>query len=190
MSDSVDQRAEGDEQTLPANHPVSVMKQENAAIQDLTTEMRGELGAIEQLPLHGDPKPHLDTLRTRIQDLKSINVHYQRKEEVLFPYLEQKGVTGPSKVMWAKDDEVRELVNGFEEALASDSGTVGDWKVVSQAVGRPALDAIDEMAYKEEQILFPMAMQQLTGPEWVRISQQSYPFGWCMVPEPPPYQPV
>ena len=33
--------------------------------------------------------------------------HYQRKENLLFPYLEKKGITGPSNVMWAKDDEIR-----------------------------------------------------------------------------------
>ena len=38
--------------------------------------------------------------------------HYQRKEHALFPFLEWHGITGPSKVMWAKDDDIRGIVEG------------------------------------------------------------------------------
>ena len=50
----------------------------------------------------------LDALKTAVQELKPIITHYTRKENQLFPYLEKKNFTGPSRVMWGKHDEVRE----------------------------------------------------------------------------------
>ena len=45
-----------------------------------------------------------------------VDKHYQRKEHALFSLLERYGITGPSKVMWAKDDEVRLLLKRFNQA--------------------------------------------------------------------------
>ena len=49
-------------------------------------------------------------MRAQLRDLKSIETHYDRKENVLFPHLEKVGFMGPSKVMWGKDNEVRDLL--------------------------------------------------------------------------------
>ena len=52
----------------------------------------------------------MDALR-RAQEslgtLREFERHYLRKENILFPYLEQKGFSGPSKVMWAIHDEMK-----------------------------------------------------------------------------------
>ena len=48
-------------------------------------------------------------LRQSANDLMDLDKHYQRKEHALFSCLERHGITGPSKVMWSKDDEMRNL---------------------------------------------------------------------------------
>jgi hypothetical protein len=110
-----------------------------------------------------------------------IEKHYQRKENLLFPFLERYGITGPSKVMWGKDDEVRGLLKGLVEALGADGATVGEWKIVSTAVAMPALAAVEEMIFKEEKILLPMALETLNDADWGEIWTQSPGIGWCIV---------
>ena len=46
-----------------------------------------------------------------------IDKHYQRKEHALFSCLERHGIAGPSKVMWAKDDDVRSLLKQLGQNL-------------------------------------------------------------------------
>ena len=46
-----------------------------------------------------------------------IDKHYQRKEHTLFSCLERHGIAGPSKVMWAKDDDVRGLLKHLGQSL-------------------------------------------------------------------------
>ena len=41
--------------------------------------------------------------------------------------------------------------------------------------------AVEEMIYKEENILFPMSMQTLTENEWAEIWVASPQYGWCLV---------
>ena len=58
----------------------------------------------------------LEALGAAVQELKPIITHYTRKENQLFPYLEKKNFTGPSRVMWGKHDEVREQFKLFDKA--------------------------------------------------------------------------
>jgi len=35
---------------------------------------------------------------------------FKRREQLLFPFLEKQGFFGPSKVMWEKDNEIKNLL--------------------------------------------------------------------------------
>ena len=52
-------------------------------------------------------------------------MHYLRKENQLFPFLEQHGVEGPSKVMWAIHDDIRALIKQARAAIADDDAADG-----------------------------------------------------------------
>ncbi|MGJ7045497.1 DUF438 domain-containing protein [Thermoanaerobacterium thermosulfurigenes] len=95
-----------------------------------------------------------------------IDKHYSRKENLLFPYLEKYGITGPPSVMWGVDDEIRELlkstIRDLKEYNESKKGAVED-KL------NKLINKIIEMIFKEENILLPMALDTLTEDEWVNI---------------------
>jgi DUF438 domain-containing protein len=110
-----------------------------------------------------------------------VDKHYLRKEHLLFPFLEKRGITGPSTVMWAKDDEARALLKAVGDALQVDDATRDEWQLVAATVVEPAVRAVDEMIFKEEHILLPMALQTLTEVEWRQIAEQSPQFGYCLV---------
>jgi hypothetical protein len=44
-----------------------------------------------------------------------------------------------------------------------------------------ALSAVEEMIFKEENILLPMSLQTLTEDEWAEIWTASAQYGWCLV---------
>ena len=44
----------------------------------------------------------------------------------------------------------------------------------------PAMEAIDDMVYKEEKILFPTALDLLTEQDWYDIYMQSDEYGYCL----------
>ena len=81
---------------------------------------------------------------------------------MLFPFLEKEGITGPPKVMWGKHDEIRDLIKGSIEVLRTENITAEGLIASSEIILKPALRGIEDMTLKEEEILFPMALDKLT----------------------------
>ncbi len=174
---------------IPPGHPIDTLCRENAALRDLVAQMRGPIARIGALPEATEPVEELTVLRQNYNNLMDVEKHYRRKENLLFSCLERHGISGPSKVMWGKDDEVRALLKQLGEALPVEGATAAEWRVVLEAIAVPALAAIEEMIVKEERILFPMALQSLTDDEWAEIWRQSPEYGYCLVEPREGYQP-
>lgn len=171
--------AEG--KAVPPGHPVHTFKKENKALLGELALADKVIDEINVLPDNADATEHVGQLRLRFGRITDVDKHYSRKENLLFPYLEKKGITGPPTVMWGKDDEARELVSGAVEALQSTNEmTAGEAKGLIKLVLQPAADAIKEMVFKEEEILFPMCLDKLTDVEWYSIYTQSPEIGFCL----------
>ena len=168
----------------PPGHPVDTFRRENEALLAQAASLRAALEALA--PAGGDDLAPIDRTRLlecrrRYSGMMDVEKHYQRKEHLLFSCLERHGITGPSTVMWGKDDEVRALLEELGTALAENEGSVAEWRLVAQTVAGPTLAAVEEMIFKEEHILLPMALQNLTETEWGEIFAQSPQFGYCLV---------
>jgi hypothetical protein len=176
----------------PPGHPVDTFRRENEALREQARAMRTALAALapegagDDVPV--DPKLLLEC-RGVVGALMDVEKHYQRKEHLLFSMLERHGITGPSTVMWGKDDEARALLKELGTALGESGGTAGEWRLVAQTVAAPALGALEEMIFKEERILLPMSLQNLTETEWGEIFTQSPQFGYCLVDPREGYRP-
>jgi DUF438 domain-containing protein len=174
---------------ISPGHPVDTFREENIALGEAVGRMRAVMRRIAALPDAAEAAEELAAWRQAYNDLMDIDKHYQRKEHLLFSCLERHGITGPSKVMWGKDDEVRALLKTLGEALAAQGATAAEWRIVSDTLAEPALAAVEEMIYKEEQVLLPMAQNSLTEEEWGEIWQQSPQYGYCLVEPRQGYQP-
>jgi DUF438 domain-containing protein len=107
-----------------------------------------------------------------------VHVHYLRKENQLFPALEEHGVAGPTKVMWALDDDIRGRLR-TARALAA----IGDWATLSATLPE-TLGMVDDMVYKEEKILFPTALQVVTDEEWAQMAAGDAEIGYAWIGAP------
>lgn len=175
--------------TIPDGHPVDVLLEENRILKrlsDLTTEQILSLAYIPE----SDFEKVLLLLRGAYNQLMDVDKHYQRKEYLIFPYLEKAGITGPPKVMWGKHDEIRDLVKGSLEILAMPDLNMEDLRASAEIVLLPALKGIFEMTIKEEEILFPMLMDTLTDGDWYEIQKQSIEIGYCLYDPPTEWKPA
>ncbi len=87
-------------------HPVDTFRAENRALAEVVSELEEKWQQAE----NSGPEKVKDliiSLRDSFNKLMDVDKHYQKKENLLFPYLEQYGVTGPPTVMWGKHDEIR-----------------------------------------------------------------------------------
>jgi hypothetical protein len=179
---------------LPGNpiqpgHPIDTFRRENAALRQVIDKLRTNVSQIAALDDSAECTGQLLQLRQGANELTDVDKHYQRKEHALFSFLERHGITGPSKVMWAKDDDVRTCLKQLNKAAHDCRPVASDCKRVCSAFLVPALGAVEEMIFKEENILLPMARQTLTENEWSEIWAVSPKYGWCLVEPQQGYKP-
>ncbi len=166
------------EETSPS-HPIALFRRENEEIAKRVAAIRE---AAADAVRYGT-KEWKDELLGRLRDLKSIETHYDRKENVLFPHLEKVGFMGPSKVMWGKDNEVRDLLKA---ALAALEG-VGNAKAAQDYASGPLsalLVEVEGMIFKEENILFPASLEKLDPSLWAEILRESDEVGYAFIEKP------
>ncbi len=170
------------QKTVAEGHPVHTFREENKALGmelALIDKLFDEIAALAEIADASEP---MGQLRLRFGTLSDVTKHYSRKENLLFPYLEKKGITGPPTVMWGKDDEVRAMLKGCIEALDSGQNIgAGEAQSVVELVLKPAAQAVAEMIFKEEEILFPMSLDKLTDADWFSIYRQSPQIGFCII---------
>jgi hypothetical protein len=161
---------------VPPGHPVDTFRRENRALAEVVARAREALEAVSGAA-GGALRPAALELRKVLNDLWDVDKHYARKEHLLFSVLEKHGVTGPTQVMWGKDDEVRGLLKEAERTLAQEPPDAGKIRTAVEA----ALAAVEGMIYKEENILLPMSMATLSEDDWASIWRDSPRHGWCLV---------
>jgi len=174
---------------IPEGHPVDVMIHENSELRKVATDIEMLLKKITV-----DDQANLEAsilkLRELFNNLFDVDKLYRRKEYLLFPFLEQQGITGPPKVMWGKHDEIRDLIKGSIELLQTPSITREELIASSEIVLSAAVRGVVEMTRKEEEILFPMALDTLTESDWYEISKQSLQIGFCLYDPPKEWKPA
>jgi DUF438 domain-containing protein len=166
-----------DGQPLPAaipGHPLHTFSEENRALETILGELND---LLERLSDAGGPGIGglRGELRSTLEKLADVDRHYLRKENQLFPLLEARGVSGPSKVMWAIDDDIRGMLRDFRGLLGTDKAA----ELI--AVGRRLTEMMADMIYKEEKILMPMSLETLTDEDWARVRKGEEEIGYAWV---------
>jgi DUF438 domain-containing protein len=162
-------------------HPVDTFKRENRELEKVVKELRELFNQAEtELPGTGNEK-YLNTVKGLFNNLMDVDKHYRRKENLLFPFLEKYGITGPPKVMWGKHDEIRDLLkNAINVLLMPGEFTPEMMQMKAELHLIPAVKAITDMIMKEEEILFPMTLDKLTETDWYDIYRQTNEIGYCL----------
>ena len=167
----------------------------------------GAQGAQGVQGAQGEPdwEALLAVFSEELAKLRSFTVHYAKKGDLLYPLLKVKyDISGPSQVMWTVDDEIRDTLGELNRELSEKSKGVRALKntgedlddeeeyIRSKAeIAESILNSfflknylavrnrMEEMIYKEENILFPMCALQFQKEEWIQIYFDSKDYETC-----------
>jgi uncharacterized protein len=167
-----------------SGHPVHTMRAEN----EIAGTMLQQINGLMTVP----GREAMELVRDRLEQLMQYNRHYLRKENLLFPYLERTGFTGPSQVMWGIHDEIR---NDWKQLTAKLSrlDRVSDWTAFLKelrSLYEPMRTRVEDMIYKEEKILIPASLERLTDNDWAEIRRQGPELGYFVVRPGQEWQPT
>jgi hypothetical protein len=170
------------EKDVPPGHPVDILKRENEALQWEIASLETIFRQIEKMDPQEDVSDLMMDIRQHFNNLMDVEKHYQKKENLIFPFMEKHEITGPPKVMWGKHDETREyLKNALKGLQAIETITAEEAQGFIELVLKPAMESIEGMIMKEEEILFPMILDTFNDEEWYQISTQSLEYGFCLI---------
>lgn len=161
-------------------HPIDTFKDENKEIVKVCDEISNLINdyKIKETVSYND----LMTLKSKFNLLSDIDKHYKRKEYLVFPYLEKKGITGPPTVMWGKHDEIRAKLKDAQKSLDINEDIDGEsFSVIAEMFLNISVLSIKDMVYKENEILFPMCGDVILDSEWFQIYNQTLDYGYCII---------
>jgi uncharacterized protein len=156
-------------------HPLHTLAAENRALEKLVAEVRAILSRLPAAAGAADWGGERKKLVPLLDSLAQLEKHYLKKENQLFPALEAKGVSGPSKVMWAVHDDIRAHLKDFRRAVEADD------KALAARAGAFVMAEITDMIYKEEKIFFPMCLETLDDRDWARVKKGEEEVGYAWV---------
>lgn len=161
-------------------HPIHTLKLENQVLQSLITD---EIDGLLSKMKAGDWS-HKERLLHALTDLQQIDKHYVRKETLIFSYMEKYGISAPPKVMWGVDDDIREQIKVLIQLVNSPKVAYNPieekWTV--------AKTEIEEMIFKEEEIMTPMILDVFSLRDWEKIAGDSFDIGFAFIPDPLPWK--
>ena len=157
------------ENEYPENHPLWAYLEEINAVEKVALEA-DELLKQEKFIKN----PWLGVF----DSLAQWRIHLSRKQNQLYPMLENHGFDRPTRIMWTFDDGVRDAISAsyallredkYEEFLASVPET---------------LVKLRDLNSKELEVLLPTSFKLLSDEEFVRMSKNDHEIGYAIISAP------
>jgi len=155
---------------FPDGHPVRTYLEENLLIRALMAEL--EAVNISE---------GLNRFSEIFERLAKVDLHFTRKENQLFPYLEKYGWTSPSQGMWTFHDQIRDQVKLVRKEIVGGNTTT----ILMET--QQLFKFLEQIMNVEEQRLLPRAMQMLSEEEWKEFKEGDKEIGWMFDKNPTPY---
>lgn len=174
------------ETLAPAGHPIHILMEEHKVLLNFADELKGTVGALKGAKAFKAVSDQMKQLSHIVEHLKDSESHYVREENVLFPSLEKHGIKEPPAVMWMEHDKIREIKkNVYRLVDEHKSMAFPDFAKGLEQVSLSLADMLSSHFYKENNILFPAALQVVGEDEWPEIRHQFDELGYCcFTPEP------
>ncbi len=161
-------------------HFLNYLMLENREVEIIMTDLKSVIKTF-----FNSEKPNIETfstqLRVMISKLKAYELHYIKKENILFPYIEK---AFPEyrclQVMWSFHDDFRKSIKTLDSILLSEQP---DKEQLNKELGK-LFFVVMPIIFREEQIVFPVALSAIPEKSWAEMLQQSFEVGWCYIQDP------
>ncbi|HCF58206.1 MAG TPA: DUF438 domain-containing protein [Myxococcales bacterium] len=164
---------QGTPETEPG-HPVHTFMLETRALERASRALEAEIAALGAPPQPERFEARRAAITGLLEQLSSVERHYVRKENLLFPLLEKAGVSGPPQVMWAVHDALRALLKAARAAAEA-----GAPAALAKSASEATTELVD-IVFKEEAILFPMCLDLFTDTDWAEVREAEAEIGYTL----------
>jgi len=164
------------------DHFLSYLMLENRGVEKITSELRIVVKALFSQSEEKKQENELAAELLRlIHDLKSYELHYIKKENILFPYIESTFLQHRClQLMWSFHDDFRKTLKRLEELLIHHPLKKD---LLNKEFGR-LFFVVLPIIFREEYIVYPVAYRAIPESAWNEMLAQANETGWCYINPP------
>ncbi|MDP2938478.1 MAG: DUF438 domain-containing protein [Candidatus Omnitrophota bacterium] len=165
---------------LPASHPISILKDEHKIIKRNLKKLKTTLEKLKAAGSFERARRQINTLKELTHFFLETEKHHQREEEAIFPRLVAHGITEPPEIF--KEDHIEfkaKKRNLNEIVMGAEKKDFKDFLDTISPIIEFLVKNLDEHIYKEDNILYPMALQTLEKNEWPDVRKKFDVIGYC-----------
>ena len=142
-----------------------------------------EINAVEKVALEADELLKQDKFIKNpwlgvFDSLAQWRTHLSRKQNQLYPMLEEHGFDRPTRIMWTFDDGVRDAISASYALLREDKHEEFLASVPE------TLAKLRDLNSKELEVLLPTSFKLLSDEEFVRMSKNDHEIGYAIITPP------
>jgi DUF438 domain-containing protein len=168
----VEDRLEELKNSLEEGHPVKTMIVEHEEILKFLDELDELVVSMEK----GISGTNSEAIKELAENLISAGKYHEEKENALFSSFEERGITGPTRILETEHEELKSEKEKLLELSKEPEKNKEEIIVVVNLISARLRDHI----YRENNILYPAALQLINGKkEWNKIKISCDKIGYC-----------
>lgn len=162
-------------------HVLYTLIEEHELILGFLRELEEVTNTILSLDSFDENRKEFSRVTELIINILDAEPHHKREEDVLFPELEGRGVTGPTRIMRMEHDDLRKKKK--ELKTLSESVSTLDFQEYKKELKRLSnaicFDLKDHI-FKENYILYPTALESIESEaKWNSMKSECDNIGYC-----------
>lgn len=166
---------------IKPGHVLDTLIIEHEKIKEFLTQLEGINFKIQKLKTPDEDRVLTAKLVIVAENLLDAENHHKREEDVLFPEMEKRNITGPTRIMRMEHDELRARKRLLKEtANKVDSMDFETYKAKVDEAAKYIVFNLRDHIYKENYILYPTALDAIKDDDlWKDMKNRCDQVGYC-----------
>lgn len=166
---------------IEPGHVVDTLIIEHDKILGFLTELEEINSKIQKLESYDSNLEEFEALKNVVDNILDAESHHQREEQVLFAEMENREITGPTRIMRMEHDDLRAKKKFLKQAAEEVSKLeFNEFKEKVDDTAKYIIFNLRDHIFKENYILYPTAIESITEKEtWADMKRRCDEIGYC-----------
>jgi DUF438 domain-containing protein len=167
--------------SLSPDHVLTTMIEEHEEILKRLTKLEELNSRIKKMVSFDKNASEFSEVLNLAVEVIGAEPHHKREEDVLFPELEKRGVTGPTRIMRMEHETLREKKHEIKRlAEEVENMDFNEFKVQLDEAAKYLIFNLRDHIYKENHILYPSSVQTIKDLNlWTNMKEACDEIGYC-----------
>ena len=166
---------------IEPGHVLDTLIVEHDKILEFLTELEEINFKIQKLESYDSSLEEFEALKTVVYNILDAENHHQREEQVLFAEMENREITGPTRIMRMEHDDLRAKKKFLKQAAEEVSKLeFNEFKEKVDDTAKYIIFNLRDHIFKENYILYPTAIESISENEtWEDMKIRCDEIGYC-----------